>query len=163
MTENNKKYNVAGISDKEFERLLIDDPDFAKILMNKNITGSIQPVKVIDPPKPKPKRIYHRTNDKNKNSKPYDPSDPDSELCDDPNCNICEKPEPDPSGKQNNKKPLTPKDEAKNWMDRMGEIISKNKKMAYVWDMYLAKAKGVTMREVKDNILFYEKEFKYKK
>ncbi len=177
---------LKGISDEELKRLLKDDPDFANILLNqKNITGmqgkiiksnkkNKAPKKPIniskpkeDPPKPKQdppkpnniskpikKTIVHKSNDPN-NSKPLDPNK--EEMCTDPKCTICEKPKPKPSNKPSSKPKNISNILEPNWLTRLAKLTPKYPKLAYVFDWYLGKQKGVTVPEVKDNILYYEK------
>ena len=196
--------NISGISKAEFERLMIDDPDFAKILMAKN-KGNISisktknksksnksksnniskqkpkdipkntpvkpepqkpkskdipkndPHKNISKVKPEPKKIAHKTNDPNKAT-----NDPNTEPCKDPNCNICEKPEPQKSEpkKPEPQKPEPPKnisdDLSMSWRKRLAKLTYKYPKVAYVYDYYINKQNGVTADLVKENILFYE-------
>lgn len=180
--------SLNGLSSEDLERLLKDDPEFAKILLNKkNISGmqgkiiksnkknkapKTKPNNISkpkdDPPKPKPKqdppkpqskpkdppkRIVHKSNDPNK-GKELDPKT--EQMCTDPKCTICDKPKPQPSNKPNNKpKNISILDQG--WLSRIAKLTPKYPKMAHVFDWYSGKKKGVTVLEVKDNIIYYEK------
>lgn len=140
---------LKGISDEEFKRLLLDDPDFVQTLLKQQ--GYNEPT-IIKTTSQKPKNIIHRTSDPNGGN--ADPNDPNNEKCTDPNCKLCEKPNNDPKSEPNNNS--NNNELSEDWLKRIAKIIPKYKNMAYVYDWYIAGDKDVDINKVKDNVIYYE-------